>query len=439
MLPNLLNPPTDESAEASHTDNGVSLAMGSHCPMPPPSVSHIAAMIQTGQGYTVAPPSSDSIGLDSSDERSDPDDRLDHHHLIDDEDQDMSDMSDGGAALTEDSPHDGDPSDTTLSHAEQLNAEMDMLDAEVMGQDNLDDLFLDAHFHHSMMAGELPLYYPDPVHGPNPQFAQPSADFEDDLEYDGFIPQEADATNMPAATSEESLESEHLQDGEEGTEPTDGQGAQHDGIAAHSILPPPFPTLSSAGVGEPVNYIQNGFISLAEISAATPHAVGLALGPNNVPHVWVHGGWTPPPGTEVLMPDQSHQAISQFNYTDVITDDELVSEADPIEVDDQFNLSLVDFLYTWGRISSREDEAHRKMGKGPSLPAIIRQRDLRELRPTERRDLNGERCDIQRINWTELGVSRSEATQMRRRTYKNYTNLRLPLQWHVSRSARTLV
>lgn len=57
-----------------------------------------------------------------------PDERA-HLEGIDDSDNDQ-DMSDGGAALDYPSPH-----------AEQLNAELDLLDADIMGPENLAELY----------------------------------------------------------------------------------------------------------------------------------------------------------------------------------------------------------------------------------------------------------------------------------------------------------
>lgn len=98
-------------------------------------------------------------------------------------------------------------------------------------------------------------------------------------------------------------------------------------------------------------------------------------------------------------------------------------------MDDQINLSLAEFLYNWAQSTLREEDA-KKRPRGPTIVAVESQRELKSTEPLMRSDLRGERCDIQRINWAEMGVSRLEARQMRRQTYKNYTNLRLSFQGH---------
>lgn len=41
-----------------------------------------------------------------------------------------------------------------------------------------------------------------------------------------------------------------------------------------------------------------------------------------------------------------------------------------------------------------------------------------------RQDLNGDRCDIQGIDWTKIGVMRETAQRVRSDTYYNYTNVK---------------
>jgi hypothetical protein len=102
MLPNPLTPPSEYSAEAIETeaDNGTTTTIisGSN-----EYTSHQFATPMSSGGMGSEP----AEGCESMEERSDT-------HDMSDEDQDMSD---GGAELT-----------MTLSHAEELNAELDLLD-----------------------------------------------------------------------------------------------------------------------------------------------------------------------------------------------------------------------------------------------------------------------------------------------------------------------
>ncbi|KAF8866600.1 WD40 repeat-like protein [Acephala macrosclerotiorum] len=115
------------------------------------------------------------------------------------------------------------------------------------------------------------------------------------------------------------------------------------------------------------------------------------------------------------------------NPATVVADD--ASDADQNEVEEPFNLSLPDFLYNWGMSAEANGDA-RRLRKGPNLSVLSKQR-VEQLTPMQRKDLDGERCDFQRINWEELGVSRLEARQMRRNSYRNYQNLRYTNHvWH---------
>lgn len=69
------------------------------------------------------------------------------------------------------------------------------------------------------------------------------------------------------------------------------------------------------------------------------------------------------------------------------------SEADIDEVEDRINNSLGDFLHTWAIQSGSSTD---RRARGPSLTEAHAQRYPKELPPVSRKDLNGERCDIQR-------------------------------------------
>jgi hypothetical protein len=425
MPPNPLTSPTAGPAEVVDTDNdGVTLALAFSCPNLPGSISHLSAVIQSDHGYDIATPT--SMAIEGLEERSTTEDRSDYNSATD-EDQDMSE--EGGAPLSACSSHNGTSlleHSVTMSHAEQLNAELDILDAEIMGMENIDEMFMDSvdyPIYHSPEHDGLPLYYPESVVGPD-HGTQHAGDASNEMTYDtssqGFQEAPTNTADLPGAISDLSQQLQHLQDGQGNVVLANIPNTQHGAFANHSIPPSSFPHISSANVEVPLDPPQEAFISLAEISSLT-FATGSTMGGHNT----AHPGGQNQPNADVLM--SNHFASS------VVWDDDLGSEADQVEVDDQQNLSLVDFLYTWGRTSARvDDEPGRRTARGPALSAILRQRDLEKTQPLQRSGLQGERCDIQRINWTELGVSRFEARQMRRQTYKNYTNLRLPVQWHVS-------
>ncbi|CAD6448041.1 ee698df4-0457-4e18-8f18-a4034454f35a [Sclerotinia trifoliorum] len=95
------------------------------------------------------------------------------------------------------------------------------------------------------------------------------------------------------------------------------------------------------------------------------------------------------------------------------------------QIDNQFNMNLGDFLSDWATTVPRKVAGQSKRGV-PSQAAITSHILARDLMPMRRCDLQGDDCDIQRIDWKDLGVTRLEARQRRRATYKNYTNLIYP-------------
>lgn len=105
-------------------------------------------------------------------------------------------------------------------------------------------------------------------------------------------------------------------------------------------------------------------------------------------------------------------------------------------VEDQYNLSLGDFLYSWSVVSLQRSGStnYKKRKRGPNLGNV---EELRRNKPTDihRSDLCGERCDIQGLNWKKLEVSRTDGRKIRQRTYKSYVNMRPP-PYHVSQQSR---
>jgi hypothetical protein len=373
------------------------------------------------QHPSIAKPISDtSTGPDGQDERSDMEDRPE---FFDDapSDEDM-DMPDGGAALT-----------MTLSHAEQLNAELDMLDAEVMGSDNLVGLLMENHYQPTMIEN-LPFSYHGYNQGPQ-NFAQDSDVYDGNTIDNELESAPAAIPNLPVAMSAVALgavaqQLQHIQNGQGHDNFTIVPDAQHGGVQDNSTLPflyhPQFSMI-------PLNFGGDSHINVVSLAGISPHQPAVTLGSQNTPHLWGTEGWTPSPAMDdILVSSQDQLNASHFPSSDAIgLDNDQVTNADQDPVDDQFNLSFAEFLHSWAHSSSREGDA-RKPSRGPTLPAIESQREMKTTGPMRRNDLQGERCDIQRINWAELGVSRLEARQMRRQTYTNYTNLRTHLQWHVS-------
>jgi hypothetical protein len=378
MLQNPLTPPNEDSHQAFDIDNGAALS---------PSQQFATPM------------SLASIGFESPDESMDLEDFPDHPD-ISDEDQDMSD---GGAALT-----------MTLSHAEELNAEMDLLDAEVMGPDNVVGLYS---------------IYTDSVPSPD-QYSQDPADPIDENMDDVDMQESASTSYLPTSMSAVSQQLQHIQDGQEHEESAEAADELHGAFMNNSTSSIHFPSTPFVDSSNILVGADAEYVSLADIPS-----VDNTLAPFGPPMIQdAPPLWSGTEGTagssalDAIVPPQPQQFASHFAIVDFALDD--VSDADQTEVEDQSNLSLSDFLYSWGTTSLHSEDSKRPP-RGPDLPELYKQR-AEPLHPLSRADLQGERCDIQRLNWEELGVSRLEARQMRRQTYRNYTNLRFSAQWHVS-------
>lgn len=429
MLPTLSStPPPHDDLEVVDAHISTTPSIGWAYPSPSSSSSSSSSFAEplsppvTHPGHSHAPASSSvsaapQVGISPT------------AHSID-EDQDMSE---GGVPLSMGVDL-GHALAASPDHVQQLYAEMDMLDAEIMEQTNLDELFLGANNQPATTTPETSSFLTLSMPAP-PQPLLSSDDFDDDMLYDEFEP--AEASTGPAAMLEVSQQLEHLQGAHEIVDFLGIAGTQHDNVADHSISPLLLPIQSPAGFDGLDGPTQEHIALLLGISISLPNpqAAGSALALQSVLHLSDNGSLIVSAELDILAPDQGDEdAVSHVNGVDMSWDDS-ASEADQPAVDDQFNMGLVDFLYTWGRSSSLEESSYgsaKKSGRGPTLPAILRQRSLRGLEPMVTSDLQGDMCDIQRINWNELGVSRLEAKKMRKRTYKNYTNLRLPSQWQVS-------
>ncbi|KAL2158544.1 hypothetical protein VTH06DRAFT_4311 [Thermothelomyces fergusii] len=90
------------------------------------------------------------------------------------------------------------------------------------------------------------------------------------------------------------------------------------------------------------------------------------------------------------------------------------------------NLCLVDFLHHWARQSRILQGAAR--GSCP-WPARVNKLLSLEDESVEYDDLEGDQCDLQGIDWEDIGVSRRDARERRLLTYSNYMNIAGSDRW----------
>lgn len=365
-----------------------------------------------------SPVSISDTGSGDHEEKIDTTARL-HLHDTSDDDQD-ADMSDGGVPLSS-SPV-GVPLTKSISHAEELNAELDLLDVEVMGDDNFNDMF-----HDQTPISQTPPFFFSDIDD-HPGHALDELMYEEPPQQAPGIPETQ--ADLPGAMTNLSQQLQHIQEGQEHGEFAVFQDTQHG--TENSTSPFQFVSAPQSNASlidsTPSTTVQSHsqLLPILSVNGLGGYAVSPPLLETVETQPMVQTPVQPVP------PNPSFQNIFH-DGSDAVEDDNN-SEADQAdEVEDQHNMSLADFLTSWARASPWEEESRRRP-RGPDLQSVLRQREIENLVPMERSDLQGERCDIQRIDWKDLGITRFEARQMRRQTYKNYMNLRginTPA-WHVS-------
>ncbi|KAH8603068.1 hypothetical protein B0O99DRAFT_588118 [Bisporella sp. PMI_857] len=363
LLPNILTPPTEHSYHATYE--------------PGPTVPiHIGIAVEDTM---LSPTSMGNGGI--SEERI--------GHISEDED-----MSEGGVELSS-SPY-GEPLAMTLSHAQALNNELDMLDAELMGPENMADM-LNEQFSNGY--GQ-PIFHPDMPHAQG-LLSMPNLPVQ--------------PSDLPTAMSNLSQQLQQIQTEQEHGEFEAFPDAQH--------------LAENTGVsGNVVPFMSQQYELDMSLSASMEEGNEDGAGQISLPLLNQNAVQV------TTMPGPNLDGLD-FPSSDIFLD--VILEADQPEVEEQRNLNLEDFLTQWARATTW-DEDPRKRSSGPLYPAILDQRDVQYLQPIERRDLQGERCDIQRLNWEKLGVSRREARQARQQTYSNYTNMRRSVLLHPRMSGSKL-
>ncbi|KAG4031426.1 hypothetical protein MFRU_009g02000 [Monilinia fructicola] len=260
----------------------------------------------TNQPFALATPTTPSMILSDPNEVYTSGSRSISEDLMEESDQDMSD---GGAPLS--------------LGIEETNSEMEMVDDEIMGLDNM----VGIHYDSQSQSATNPFHTYSLSDGPNP----PS-----ELGAISYLPESHtpiieshNTTDLPAVMSEVSQQLQDIQDGQE-----------------------------------------HGDLESA--------------------------------------PDEHHDLFINHN-----------------QIEFQINMSFVNFLGEWVTSSARRSP-NQPRARTPLRPAASSHCLASNLEPLRRCDLQGEECDIQRINWKDLGVTRRQARQRRRVTYKNYTNLIYP-------------
>lgn len=324
-----------------------------------------------------------------------------------DDDED-AEMSDGGVQI-----------DISGTHAEQLSTEMDMVDAEVMGQ------YTDSTLHTGAVQHDGALDYFGfttiiTLGGNNAESEYDNADNDGDEEDEdeGFIQQLVHASDPMSAVSQQL---QNIQDGQEQDEMISSD-LLHGTVQNHST--DPFPSLPL--ILEPVGD-QDNLPALEVVPWTAHHSTAPAATAGSLLGVNIAGQ-----GVDHAPISSDVDWAAEWD-SDGEGDEEDIAQANALQVDDTHNLALRDFLYAWVRWGTNQKLNQKKKKKKEVVPnfAYLNKLVLESPVKTHCSDLRGDAQDFQGLDWTQIGVERMEARKMRLRTYKNYTNLKLPA-WHVS-------
>ncbi|KAM3086768.1 hypothetical protein ACMFMF_000707 [Clarireedia jacksonii] len=328
---------------------------------------------------------------------------------MEDEDQDMSD---GGAALA-----------STISHEVHIQIDMDMFNTEPMGHDGLGGTPTNPDLH-NMMLVESSQATPN-MSGYNSAYG-PGGGFEDFGPMPVPAVSGAATTDLPAVMSEVSQQLQHIQDGQQHGDNDSSQAEHHDPFLHNqSTASLPFTSLPPVSVATAT---QHDVATVVSSHSQPPAVVG-----STQAQTGFLNNWTNIPVMDASFFGQAglFNSPSHLNSLDAIWADDQESDADHAEVEHQINMNFGAFLLDWADQARMMRRAKDRRYRGPAAHGVARYSTENDIDPVTINDLKGEECDFQRIDWSLLGVSRLEARQMRRQTYKNYTNLRyINPQWH---------
>ncbi|KAB8302854.1 hypothetical protein EYC80_006189 [Monilinia laxa] len=295
----------------------------------------------TNQPFALATPTTPSMIFSDPNEVHTSGNRSISGDLMEESDQDMSD---GGAPLS--------------LGIEESNSEMETVDDEIMGLENMVGLHYDSH----SQPATNPFYTYGFSDGPHPPL-EPGA-ISHLPEIHTPMLESINTTDLPAVMSEVSQQLQDIQDGQEHGGFELAPDEHHDLFINHNESTTPFDSL---------NFPDN-FLTQPSISQ------GISFGPAST-----------------------------------VAELEMWTTTTPIEAES----------IEWA-ISPARRSPNQPRARAPLQSATTSHCVASNLEPLRRCDLQGEECDIQRINWKDLGVTRLQARQRRQITYKNYTNLIYP-------------
>lgn len=170
--------------------------------------------------------------------------------------------------------------------------------------------------------------------------------------------------------------------------------------------PPPIGASAASASSMPASVYQ---IDEAEYQAAM-NIVGFELG--SISPILAISGAGQPLGAPIYLPVFEH----------LLTNGNLLAPT---------NLGLDAFVFRWARQGRSGIRAHGPRSKVPMIDRAQVQWK-RDAFYVEYKDLKGDKCDMQGVDWYDMGVTRNEARERRLLTYHNFVNTKGADIWRVS-------
>lgn len=121
-------------------------------------------------------------------------------------------------------------------------------------------------------------------------------------------------------------------------------------------------------------------------------------------------------------------------------DSQQQNQTDPV-IYGSVNMALGEFLQSWAhanRVQTTE-QTHDLRFEVPLISKKVDNEVGRKVEEIRYQDLHGDQCDLQGLNWSYMGTTRTIARARRRASYRNYVNVFGSDSLHVSRSASTFL
>ncbi|KXJ95329.1 WD40-repeat-containing domain protein [Microdochium bolleyi] len=204
---------------------------------------------------------------------------------------------------------------------------------------------------------------------------------------------------------------------------------QYGGLALHHSLPHPSAEADttmddSYGYGGPSVHYPDDFFDDVDQLDLPQSPLTVSLPANIPPHLLLPPLPEPPSSHDEPAHTGMAQQVMQYQevndeFEDLIQSHPMASSpANAISLGPE-NLDLVNFLRVW--LSARREETYHDPARFQARRAILKLAQQGEQR-IQYKDLAGDKCDFQGIDWPSLTVTREAARQRRKDTYTNYVN-----------------